>query len=318
MGLDVTLIPTWQADPPWRKRLDASGCRTIESHPDRLSQVPNLAGSVVVSMCNSRFLIVADRFRQLGCRIVWLGCMNWLFSAERLHYRLHGTFDRYVFQSRHQHDQLVPQLRHYGYQDTQGRIIRGAFDLEEFPFTPREHREGEAFHVGRISRAKADKFSPRTWKIYERIPHPVRATVLGWADEVEAQLGPPPHWAECLPPGNRPTAEVLATLHALVHTGGTAVENWPRVGLEAMAAGVPVIAENRGGWREMIRHGQTGYLCDNDEEFAYYAARLAYDETHRQQMAYQARRAAEEELAPRDTIATAWRELLDELEKQPL
>ena len=74
--------------------------------PTILRNVPGLAGGVVVSMCNTRFLAAADRFRELGCRIVWLGCMNWLFPAERLHYRRRGAFDRHVFQSRYQHDQL--------------------------------------------------------------------------------------------------------------------------------------------------------------------------------------------------------------------
>ncbi len=136
MGLGVTLIPTWQADPQWQARLDQIGCRTVEASPDDLQGVPGLAGSIVVAMCNTRFLAVAERFRELGCRIVWLGCMNWLFPKERLHYRRHGPFDCHVFQSRHQRDELEPQLRRYGYDERQGRLIRGAIDLDEFPFVP--------------------------------------------------------------------------------------------------------------------------------------------------------------------------------------
>jgi glycosyltransferase involved in cell wall biosynthesis len=97
-----------------------------------------------------------------------------------------------------------------------------------------------------------------------------------------------------------------------VHAGGQAVENWPRVGLEAMAAGVPVIADNRGGWREMIRHGRTGYLCDNDDQFAEYTARLACDETLRVQIARQARETLETELARPQEIWAGWKQLLIE------
>ncbi len=313
-GLRVTLIPTWRADPAWQARLEQIGCGTLESDPDDLPNVPGLAGSVVVSMCNTKFLAVAERFRRLGCRIVWLGCMNWLFPEERLHYRKCGVFDRHVFQSRHQRDQLVPQLRKFGYEDTRGLMIRGAFDAEEFPFQPRPHRAGEIFVIGRISRAEADKFSPRTWEIYEKIPHPIRVRVLGWAEQVSARLGPPPRWATCLAAGRQPPREFLGTLQAMVHAGGQAVENWPRVGLEAMAAGVPVVAENRGGWREMIRHGQTGYLCDTEDQFVYYTARLAYDEKHRIQIAQQARAALETDLADPDKIWTGWRRLLEGLD----
>jgi len=312
-GLGVTLIPTWNAGAKWPGRLDQIGCRTVESNPDNLQAVPGLRGSIVVSMCNTKFLAAAERFRELDCRIVWLGCMNWLFPQERLHYRKCGPFDRHVFQSRYQHDQLVPQLRKFGYQDARGQIIRGAFDAGEFPFKPSAHAAGEVFTIGRISRPAADKFSPRTWEIYARVPHPVRVRVLGWAAEVRARLGPPPRWADCLPAGKQTPRQFLATLSAMVHAGGQAVENWPRVGLEAMSAGVPVVAENRGGWPEMIRHGQTGYLCNSDDQFAYYTARLAYDEQHRLQIAREARRNLLEELADPELIWSGWRKLLEGL-----
>jgi glycosyltransferase involved in cell wall biosynthesis len=309
-GLDVTLIPTWQADARWQARLQQIGCRTVESSPDRLRDVPGLAGAVVVSMCNTRFLAAAEQFRELGCRIAWVGCMNWLYPRERLHYRQYGVFDRHVFQSHFQHDQLAPQLRRFGYQQRHGQVIRGALAAEEFSYSPLAHGADELFTIGRLSRAAADKFSPRTWQIYGRVPHPVRARVLGWAEEVRARLGPPPHWAECLPAGSQVPQQFLPTLHAMVHAGGQATENWPRVGLEAMAAGVPVIADDRGGWPELIRHGRTGYLCRSDDQFAYYTARLAYDEEHRLEIARQARASLEAELANPEVIWAGWSALL--------
>jgi len=312
-GLPVTLIPTWEADPAWQSRLEGIGCQTVESNPDNLQNVPGLRGSVVVSMCNTKFLHAAEHFRALDCRIVWVGCMNWLFPEERLHYRRFGVFDRHVFQSRYQRDQITPQLRRRGYDDSQGHIIRGAFDCEEFSFRPLEHKQGEIFTIGRISRADGDKFSPRTWRIYECVPHPIRARVMGWGTEVSARLGRPPHWAECLPPGSATPHQFLATPHAMVQVNGHAVENWPRVALEAMAAGVPIVAERRGGWPEMIRHGQTGFLCRTDDEIAYYTARLAYDEELRIEMVHAARAALEHELAEPETIFAGWRRLFDEM-----
>ncbi len=313
-GLGVTLIPTWKADPAWRGRLDAIGCRTVESNPDNLRNVSGLGGGVVVSMCNTRFLAAADRFRELGCRIVWLGCMNWLFPAERLHYRRRGTFDRHIFQSRYQQDQLGPQLAAYGYDASRGRIIRGAFDVGEFPFRPLPHTPGETFVIGRLSRAEADKFSPRTWAIYGRAPQPMAARVMGWNASVQARLGPPPRWAECLPPGAETPQTFLARLHCLAQAGGSAAENWPRAGLEAMAAGVPLVADRRGGWPEMIRHGQTGYLCESDDEMAESIAQLGADPAGRRRIAQQARHSVETELADRETFWQQWRDLLEELQ----
>ncbi len=308
-GHAVTLLPTWEADPTWRRRLDAIGCRTVECLPDRLEAVPGLAGSVVVALCNERFLAAAGRFRELGCRLVWLNCMNWLFPAERRHYRRHGPFDRYVFQSRYQRDQLVPQLERFGYRPEQGQVLGGALDVAELPFRPRAHGNGEPFTIGRISRAAAEKFSPRTWTIYRRTPHPIRVRVLGFGPAVAAHTGRPPDWVECLPEGRQSAAEFLPTLHAQVFAGATA-ENWPRVGLEAMAAGVPLVVDRRGGWCEMIRHGHTGFLCDTEADFAHYTARLARDEPLRMHVACQARRDLEERLAEPRALAAAWGKLL--------
>jgi len=312
-GAAVTLIPTWKADPAWRARLDAIGCRTVESNPDDLQNVAGLAGGAVVSLCNTRFLSAADRFRSLHCKIVWLGCMNWLFPEERRHYRRHGAFDRCVFQSEYQRRQLASQLAKYGFHSSQGKIIRGAFDAEEFPYRPLGRTPGEPFVIGRLSRAAPEKFSPRTWKIYARTPPPMSARVMGFNDAVRARIGPPPRWAVCLPPGAESPKLFLSQLHCLVHAGGSAVENWPRVGLEAMAAGVPLVVDRKGGWTEMIRHGQTGFLCDTDEEMATHVARLAGDESLRQAVAAEARRALETELARPDPWWRDWKELLDDL-----
>ena len=312
-GLDVTFIPTWKAPDRWRDRLDAIGCRTIESAPERLPDVSGLPGSVVVSFCNSNFLAAADRVRDLRCPIVWVGCMNWLFAEERRLYRRRGPFDRYVFQSRHQQEELSPQLAKFGVGPERCHRIRGAFFWDEFPFRPAPHPPGTPLVIGRISRAAEDKYSSNTWPIYGRIPHPVLARLMAWDRRVQRKLGPPPEWAQCLPAGAETPQDFLAKLHCMVQVNGGARENWPRSGLEAMSTGVPVVVQNQWGWREMIRHGQTGFLADNDDQLVFYTARLAHDEDLRMEMACQARRAVEEELANPEVIWAGWKKLWEGL-----
>ena len=191
LGIGVTLIPSWKADAAWKHRLEAVGCRTIESNPDDLDNVPGLAGGIVVSMCNTRFLAAAERFRQMGCKIVWLGSMNWLFPEERRHYRLHGVFDRHVFQSRYQRDQLSPQLEKYGYDDSRGTSHPRGVRPAGVSLSAVDPCAGEPFVIGRLSRAAADKFSPRTWAVLGRTPPPMSARVMGWNASVEARAWPP-------------------------------------------------------------------------------------------------------------------------------
>ena len=70
-------------------------------------------------------------------------------------------------------------------------------------------------------------------------------------------------------------------------------ENRPRMGLEAMTAGVPVVAENQGGCAGMIRHGQTGLLANSPNEIAEHLQRLSGDEPYRLALAQNAREAVE-------------------------
>jgi hypothetical protein len=318
-GQEVAVIPTWAVGTEWRQKCEAIGCTVHEvAGPAQLLDVPGLKGSLVISFCNGAFLSNVTRLRQAGCRLIWVNCMTWMFEAEKQHYRQHGPFDHYVFQSRHQASRLVPQLEDFGYRASQGTIVRGAFMWDEFPFRPLAHDTGTTFVIGRISRADVDKYSSNTWPIYGRVPYPVRARLMAWDKRIEQKLGKPPDWAECLPVASERPQDFFAKLHCMLQVNGGAGENWPRSGLEAMACGVPVVVQNQWGWREMIRHGETGYLADDDNELAFYTAKLAYEEDVRLSMAQRARRALEEELASPDVLWVAWEKVFRQaLEGRP-
>jgi len=76
-----------------------------------------------------------------------------------------------------------------------------------------------------------------------------------------------------------------------------------------MASGVPVVAQNQWGWRDMIRHGETGFLCDTAEEIIHYTTQIARDEGLRLRLADEARRRLEQELANPEPIGEQWRAL---------
>lgn len=318
-GIDVSLIPTWHAAPEWRLRCDEIGVRTIEvGGRGGFSQVDGLAGATVLSFCNGEFLANADVFCELDCRIVWVGCMTWMFPAEREHYDRHGPFDAYVFQSEFQRSKLYPGLQRYGVREQQCFLIRGAFDAGEFPFTPRPHEPDTDFVIGRLARPDLDKWSSNTWPIYGAVPYARRrARLMGWNDRLAHKLGKPPEWAEVLPPCAESSRDFMQKLHCLMAINGGAQENWPRIGLEAMSTGVPVIAENQWGWREMVVHGETGFLANNDQEYAYYAGYLAMNEDARQKIIKNARERLVEELAKPEVIRSQWQQVFDYVESLP-
>lgn len=308
--VDVHLIPTWGFNAEWRARCDQLGCVTHISSPETLEQIDGLPGSIAVGFCNAAFLRCAKRLREMECRLVWANCMTWLFDAEREFYRESGPFDAFMFQSEFQRSELEPQLAEYGYTPELGRLIRGAFDVDEWDFAPRPHARREEFVIGRAARPDSDKWSSNTWRIYDRIQYPrKRALMLGMDDRTRKKLGTAPNWADCLRPMALPARDYFRQLHCTLPINGGARENWPRVGLEAMAAGVPIVAQNLWGWRDMIVHGETGFLGDCDEELAHYTATLAYDETLRQKIIRQARERLIEELANPDELWASWQRL---------
>ena len=311
-GIDVNIIPTWGIDPRWKARLDAIGCTTHQIRPEELERIPDLAGSLVVGFCNGEFLRLAHRFRALGCPLIWANCMTFLFELEKQVWAEHGPADAFVFQSEFQQKQLEPQLVSFGYDPSTGHLIRGAFDFDEWKFQPRPHGPNEPFVVGRAARPAPDKWSSNLWRIYDRIAYRHRqAIVMGVDEKTLAKIGPPPPWASILRPMAIPTREFFAQLHCLLPVNGGARENWPRVGLEAFAAGVPIVAQNEWGWREMVVHGETGFLGNCDDELSFYAALLAYDEDLRMKIIHAARERLVTELANPEKLITAWLSLFE-------
>jgi glycosyltransferase involved in cell wall biosynthesis len=307
-GLPVTVVPAWKISPAYRESCEAIGCRVrMVEDRTRLDLVGELHDSIVVSFCNAAFLRRAEQLRRMGCSLVWVNCMTWVFPAEHEHYQRHGLFDHYVFQSVFQRGCLEAELAPYGYQSRQGTLVRAAFCVDEFPFRPRSRVAGEPFVVGRISRADVDKYAASTWDVYRRIDLPIRARLMAWDARIEQAIGRPPEWAECLPANAETAAEFFGKLHCMLQLNGRARENWPRSGLEAMSSGVPIVAQNRWGWREMVVHGETGFLADSDEELAACARQLACDEDLRRRLAGCARRRLEEDLASPSRIWAAWK-----------
>ncbi|MDR1963554.1 MAG: glycosyltransferase [Planctomycetaceae bacterium] len=313
-GIDVHLVPTWGIDSKWKRKLDEIGCVTHQTAVEQIDEIPDLEGSITIGFCNRKYIEIAPKLRQRRCKIVWVNCMTFLFDHEKHFFEEHGPVDAMVYQSSFQQTELERDLKRYGYHPQSGHLIHGAFDTEAWSFRPTPHVSGETFTVGRVARPDRDKWSSNTWKIYEAIPYSKRrALMLGVNYNTVIKLGPLPIWADCLKPMAIPVQQYYACLHCLLPINGGARENWPRTGLEAMACGVPIVTQNQWGWQEMILHGETGFLGNDDAELAYYAAKLAYDENLRMQIAESARQRLVNELTNPELLWKAWNELFDSM-----
>ena len=98
---------------------------------------------------------------------------------------------------------------------------------------------------------------------------------MGWTDRLAGKLGKPPAWATCLKPQEISTQDFLARCHAQLCINGGARENWPRVGLEAMAAGCAVVASRAAGMDGVISDGINGLLVPPGDSTALASAMIA-------------------------------------------
>jgi hypothetical protein len=312
LGIPVTIIPASKESPdnPWIERLGEAGCKIMRVIDPR--EIPDqtwLHGRTIVDFAVERAVRLWPTLLRMGCKLIHVPCMTATTPSEADNFR-HNPPSAVVFQSEFQRSQLSLQYTLMGVPADRQVLIRGAFSIEDYPFTPSEYTPGAPFIVTRIARPDPVKWPSSLVRILEQVRASgvdARGHFLGWTPAMERFSGPLPTWCRGIAPDSIPASVVLRDSHAIL-CHGTCNENWPRVILEAFAAGVPVVADNHSGFREMIQHGETGLLASTTKEFADALLRLATDEAFRQRMASRAR-AALEQLADPAEIGGKWRSL---------
>ncbi len=269
---------------PWVNRLKDVGVDFIHGESSRLKDVPGLAGSILVSFRCLHALHNWHELEAMGCKLVWSPLMTRSCIAEHHAFYDHPPSAAH-FQSRFQYRELVGD--YVGWKCRNMVHIPGAF--EPLKFRPRAYQYGQPFVVGRLARDHVQKWNPDFWQILSDVRSrgvDVRALCMAWNDELTEHCGPPPSWATVHPKDSMSAQEFLDQCHALICPNWNTPENWPRVGLEAMSAGVPVLADDAGGWKEMLTTFG-GFLCDSAIAYTNALVELAEDEDARQAMIHE-------------------------------
>ncbi len=169
-----------------------------------------------------------------------------------------------------------------------GRVLYSVMDLGPLMAVASARRRdvipGRPVTVGRVSRDVPDKHHPLDSLMYRMLAaagHRVR--IMGGtclAAQLQGVEG-----VELLPAGAEPVAGFYGSLDIFFYRTGSTVEAYGRVVAEAMASGLPVVAENRGGYVEVMQAGTTGLLINSQEEAWDALEALATNPLLRQQMA---------------------------------
>lgn len=314
MGMEVHLIPSQESylnEPLFPEMLKRDVIVHSTNDWSALEE-----GDPIIGFCNSEFLENLPAIRKHTKRTVFVNCMTWLFDKEK-ELMKEGQIAMFLYQNDEVREKNMPILREL---NTDKNIVfmtfRPYFHNETFPFI--RERNDEYFGCGRISRQDSDKFARNTLHIYEYFVAPVfkKALFLGFDHRSEEKIGKPFDWIRTASDQNEVSQQDFYKHCKIVLQPTDTTENWPRVGFESMASGSVLIVDNRGGWRQMVEHGKTGWLCDHERDFIYYASKMAYEPHLREDMAEAARERGYL-LGGLEASVASWEEVFDAMSKMP-
>lgn len=273
-------------------------------------------GDVVLSFGNPLFFEVMPAIRRRTKRTAFINCMTWLFKKEQ-DLMAKGHIAMFLYQNEEVRRKNMPILKALNpAANVKFMTFTPYFEMSAFPFVG--ERSGEFFGCGRISRDDVNKISENTLHIYEYFVSPKvkKGLFLGFGERSMRKAGKPFDWIRTAENEKEVSQQEFYRHCDVVLQPMDTTENWPRIGLEAMSSGSVLVVDNRGGWRQMVEHGKTGWLCDNERDFIYYASKMAFERHMREDMACAARERVQQ-LASLKASAESWREVFCEMSKLP-
>lgn len=236
--------------------------------------------------------------------MLYSDCMHYA-SDDEARWQEDGLIDAFFFQTRDLADRLGPQIVRRSKKALTVRHGYRAFINPRSNYLPLRfniERDRKTFTVARVCRDDPDKWHPDTWRMFCAISAPaerkVQIEVVGWGPEAEGKIGPlvGGKWEGLINATThthvgdpKAIADLYHRAHVLIHVCDYEWEEaMGRVLLESVAAGTVVVTDNRGGAKNFLRHGETGFLVDSPDEASFYASKLAFDEPLRKAVAAQA------------------------------
>lgn len=209
--------------------------------------------------------------------------------ARRMEARVFGAAARVVVTTDAMRDEVIRRVPAAGPRTV---VIPNYVDTARFrPPDGSPEADGLVF-VGRLTAQK------NVESLLEAVrPLDCRLSLIGQGERGEAlarrfaDLGPRVRWCGPVPNDALPAHLARAALFVLP----SHYEGHPKALLEAMACGVAVLGADSPGIRELIRHGETGWLCGTDPESLRQAiGELLADPERRARLGRNARRAVEQ------------------------
>jgi len=189
------------------------------------------------------------------------------------------------------------EIYNRGFKMCEGRFREKVFCppcIDTSPYEKIERApESKRCVVGRLQTDSPRRHPPEVLDIFRAVKQSAPActfSIVGGAKYYEDTQGLD---IEMPAVGSAPPEQFYAGFDILVLRNPAEVtDTWSRIVTEGMAAGLPVVSEDRGGPVEQIDSGENGFLCHTDDEFIECITKLANDPKLRYEMGMRARKKA--------------------------
>jgi len=252
-GYDVHLIPGRNVSREFSMSLSPHVKLDSQEHPlTEPCDIMMLYANDMTSGFDGRYKLLesveADKkIMVLNYRLMQAGTVEWS-----------KTWDRYIFLC----SDMGQAFRKF-VPDCNASILPPPIDLQPFLDTDLGSLD-KTLHVVRVGSQGASKYPENIRDIVERIKagHPaVRFTMMGGHKSLDDL-----DYVTNIPEYSQPVLDILKKGCVFWYIlPPDYLDNGPRVIMEAMAAGLPVVADNRGGAKDRLTP-ETGWLCDTVEE----------------------------------------------------
>lgn len=235
---------------------------------------------------------------------MWSGCMGWACDND-VQAAKDGLIDEYIFQTPRAVQTVGQEIKERSGAEV---VYRKGYVPYMDPASPllniQPSQRPDEFRVLRVSRDDPDKWDPETWRTFVGVcsppSRPVAIDVVGWGSQAQEKVGnpcdPTSRWAGLLNVSLHPHTfdqEAMGNFynraHVLLHHWPT-TESFGYATVQAMLSGAVPVVSKAGGFLDLVRHGETGFLVDSGDEAAYFASKLAFEPTTLAVMAQMAQR----------------------------
>lgn len=159
------------------------------------------------------------------------------------------------------------------------RYVGSPIDSDDFTCIERDPQDTRCV-IGKLSSDQKVKYPADLVWILEDVMESCgkgTAEIVGGAKYYDSPEWAHPRWSFPLI-GSKTATSFMSGFDILVYkTADDYAETWCRVVTEAMMAGLPIVAENKGAIPEQIDHGVNGFLCDSRDDFVNHLTRLVED-----------------------------------------